>query len=125
MARGSRDLSWIHLALLFTVSLMPFSTARMAEFVELRLALLLYWFNVLLSGAVLYASWSYATHAGLLTERGALMQVGVKRRIIIAQMLYAFGAALCVLSTYASIGFIVLVQLNYAIAPRIGLLSRL
>ena len=48
-----------------------------------------------------------------------------ERRILIAQSLYAFGALLCVINTYVSIGFIVLVQLNYAIAPRIGLLDRL
>ncbi len=48
----------------------------------------------------------------------------IKRRIIIAQMLYAFGAALSVFSTYWSIGFIVLVQLNYAIAPRLPRRSR-
>lgn len=36
-----------------------------------------------------------------------------------AQTLYAFGAFLCVFNTYWSIGFIVLVQLNFAIAPKI------
>jgi hypothetical protein len=39
---------------------------------------------------------------------------------VIAQALYATGAALCFIDTYWSIAFIVLVQLNYAIAPRIG-----
>jgi len=39
--------------------------------------------------------------------------------------LYAFGALLCVIDARLSIGFIVLVQLNYAIAPRLPLLSRL
>jgi hypothetical protein len=43
----------------------------------------------------------------------------VQRRIVIAQALYAFGALLCLVNTYVSIGFIVLVQLNYAIAPRL------
>ena len=43
----------------------------------------------------------------------------IKGRILIAQSLYAFGALLCVFSTYWSIGFIVLVQLYYAIAPRL------
>jgi hypothetical protein len=42
----------------------------------------------------------------------------IKRRIVIGQGLYAFGALLCIVSTYVSIAFIVLVQLNYAIAPR-------
>jgi hypothetical protein len=49
----------------------------------------------------------------------------VRRRIVGAQSLYAFGAALCVFSTYASIAFIVLVQLNFAVAPRIRGLSRI
>lgn len=43
----------------------------------------------------------------------------IKRRIVVGQSLYAFGALLCVFSTYWSIAFIVLVQLNYAIAPRL------
>jgi len=33
----------------------------------------------------------------------------IKRRIVIGQGLYAFGALLCVVSTYLSIAFIVLV----------------
>jgi len=36
---------------------------------------------------------------------------------VIAQGLYAFGASLCWINTYVSIGFIVLVQLYYAFAP--------
>jgi uncharacterized membrane protein len=125
MGGSNRDLSWIHLGFLFAVSLMPFSTALMAEFIAYRLALLLYWANILLLGLVLFASWRYAFRAGLLRETSLDGRIGVARRIVIAQALYAFGAALCVFSTYASLGFIVLVQLNYAIAPRIGVLSRL
>jgi hypothetical protein len=45
-------------------------------------------------------------------------------RVIVAQSLYAFGAALCLFSTYLSIGFIVLIQLHYAIAPRTSRLLR-
>jgi TMEM175 potassium channel family protein len=41
----------------------------------------------------------------------------VEKRILIAQALYGIGALLCLINTYVSIGFIVLVQLNYAIAP--------
>jgi hypothetical protein len=47
------------------------------------------------------------------------------RRIRLAQLLYACGAALCAFNTYVSIGFIVLLQLNYALAPRIRFLYRL
>jgi uncharacterized membrane protein len=125
MGGSNRTLSWIHLGFLFAVSLMPFSTALMAEFIAYRLALLLYWANILLLGLVLFASWRYAFRAGLLRETSAGERAGIERRIVVGQALYAFGAALCVFSTYASLGFIVLVQLNYAIAPRIGVLSRI
>jgi hypothetical protein len=47
-------------------------------------------------------------------------------RIVIAQSLYAAGAALCFIDTYYAIAAIVLIQVNYAIAPRFfwGLFSR-
>jgi hypothetical protein len=73
-----------------------------------------------LLGASLYFSWQCAMAKGLVKEDIARdTPAAIKRRIIIGQSLYAFGAALCVFNTYVSIVFIVLVQLNYAIAPRL------
>jgi uncharacterized membrane protein len=118
--RGNRDLTWIHIAFLFVVSVLPFSTRLLAEFIAFRTALLLYWANIFALGAILYASWRYATRAGLLKDDVAVeIRRAIRRRIVIAQALYACGAALCFFSTYWSIGFIVLLQLNYAIAPRL------
>ena len=125
-ARSNRHLTWIHLAFLFTISLMPFSTALMAEFITLKTALLLYWLNILAFGALLLASWRYAKFAGLVeADVSAIIDLSVERRIFVAQALYAFGAALCVFSTYWSIGFIILVQMNYVVGPRIGVLGRI
>src|ERR1700746_1798839 len=56
---SDRNLSWIHVAFLCAVSLTPFSTALLAEFIHYRTALLVYWFNILLLGAALFWSWSY------------------------------------------------------------------
>jgi uncharacterized membrane protein len=126
LARSDRNLTWIQLAFLCAVTLMPFSTSLVAEFIGYRVALLAYWINVLLLGAILFASWRYALRAALVKEdMPAATAVGVERRIVIAQSLYAFGALLCVVSTTWSITFIILVQLNYAIAPRVGWLQRL
>ena len=59
--------------------------------------------------------------AGLGGEPGpAAAPAAICRRIVAGQSLYAFGALLCLFNTYWSIAFIVLVQLNYAIAPKIG-----
>jgi uncharacterized membrane protein len=124
--RGDRHLTWIHLGFLFAVTLMPFSTSLMAEFVTLRTALLLYWLNILALGVILYGSWRYARSAGLVQDGiSETIDRAVALRIFVAQMLYAVGAALCVINTYCSIGFIILVQLVYVIGPRRGILSRL
>jgi uncharacterized membrane protein len=104
---------------------MPFSTSLLAEFIEFRLALLLYWANILLLGTILYVSWRYAARSGLVQADSDELRCAIERRILIAQSLYAFGALLCIFNTYWSIGFIVLVQLNYAIAPRFRPLSQI
>ena len=91
----------------------------LAEFMAYRQALLVYWSNILLLGAVLYGSWGYALRAGLVKgDMPADVPAAVCRRIVMAQALYAAGALLCVINTYLSIAFILLVQLNFAAAPR-------
>jgi uncharacterized membrane protein len=124
-SRSDRDLTWIHLAFLLGVVLMPFSTVLLADYITYRLAVAVYWLNIVLLGALLYAGMRYAKRAGLIKEDvTAEMTAASERRIITYQALYAFGALLSVFSTYLSIGFIVLVQLNAAIAPRVWLLDR-
>ena len=119
LARSDRHLSWIHLGFLFAVTISPFSTMLLAEFMAYRAALLVYWINILLLGAILYGSWGYALQAGLVkAELPAEVPAAICRRIVIAQALYAAGALLCVINTRWSIAFILLVQLNYAVAPR-------
>jgi len=104
----------------------PFSTGLLAEFITFRIALIVYWANILLLGVALFGSWRYATRTGLVKE-DTTQEIGraVERRIVVAQALYALGALLCIVNTYWSIAVIVLVQLNYVFAPRFRLLYRL
>jgi uncharacterized membrane protein len=119
LEQSDRHLTWINLSFLFAVTLLPFSTRLLASFIAHRTALLVYWGNIFLLGALVYACWGYAKRARLIREDiSKEIPDVICRRIVVAQTLYALGAALCVFSTYLSIGFIVLVQLNYAIAPR-------
>jgi uncharacterized membrane protein len=120
-SRSDQRLTWIHMAFLFAVSFMPFSTRLLAEYILFRTALLAYWANILLLGSVLYASWRYARRAGLLKDDITHeISCAMERRITGAQALYAMAALLCYFSTYLSIALIVLMQLYYAIAPRFG-----
>ena len=98
---------------------MPFSTRLLAEFPAYRIGLLSYWVNLLLLGITLYFSWVCAEQTGVVKdEMPKGVPAAIKRRIVIGQGLYALGALLCIFSTYLSIAFIILVQLNYAIGPR-------
>ncbi len=129
-ARSNRNLAWIHLGFLMAVTLMPFSTGLLSAFIAYRVALAIYWLNIFLLGAMLFVSWRYASRKQLVKEEiTEEMSAAVERRILVAQGLYVFGAALCLLpipnSTYISIAVIVLIQLNYVIAPRVRWLYRL
>ena len=122
--RSDRHLSWMHLAFLFAVTLMPFSTRLLAGYITYRSVLIAYWANILFLGVMLFAAWRYAVKAGLLREGiTAEKKCAMERRIVVAQILYAIGAALSFFNNYISIGFIVLVQLNFALAPRLPFLS--
>jgi len=125
-ASADRDLTWLQLAFLATIALMPFSTSLLAEFITYRLALLAYWLNIFAIGLLLYLNWEYAKRNNLVTSEAtpAISKV-IRRRIFIGQSLYAFGALLCFINPLWSIAFIVLVQLNFAIAPKIPILSRI
>jgi uncharacterized membrane protein len=118
-ARSNRDFAWLHMAFLVAVTLLPFSTALLAEFFTYRAALLVYWANIAALGWLLFLSWKYAQRAGLVKPDVPIeVQNAIDRRIIIGQSLYALGAALCVINTTWSVFFIVGVQLQYAIAPK-------
>jgi uncharacterized membrane protein len=115
---SDRHLSWLNLAFLFMVTMMPFSTKLLSEYMEYRGALVIYWLNILTLGVMLYTGMRYARKKGLvkpeLTDEAVC---AIESRILVGQALYAFGTALCIFNTYVSVGFIVLVQLNYAFAP--------
>ncbi len=95
---ADRDLMWLHLAFLFAVTLMPFSTALVAEFMALRLALLVYWANIAMLGGAIYLILRTSVTHDLLREGTAVEMIRtIERRIIIAQALYAAGAACAVI----------------------------
>jgi uncharacterized membrane protein len=118
LARGDRNLTWIQIAFLATVAVTPFSTALEENFIHLRLALAVFWLNLMLLGLTLYASWRYAAANGLLrADVSYEAQYAIEHRIVIGQALYGAGFALCVFSPLWSITAIVLVQLFFALAP--------
>ena len=124
-SRSDRNLTWIHLGFLLIVSVTPFSTGLLAEYTTSRIALLVYWLNIFMLGVMLFWSVRYAKRTGLMKpEAPTDKRTPSEGRIFTAQTLYVMGLLLCIVSTYWSIAFLILVQLNFVFAPRIPLLER-
>ena len=116
---SDRGYAWIHIAFLMAVTLVPFSTSLLAEFITYRTALFVYWFNIAFLGASLLGGWFRARAMGLVKpDAPPGTNSAMVRRIVVAQVLYAIAAALCVFSNYWAIGMIVAIQLQYAIGLR-------
>lgn len=126
LERSNRDYTWLNLALLLAVTLLPFSTELLARYYTSRVALIEYWLNILVLGGLILVAAEYAARAHLFNQDNqvAIMHA-IRRRVYIAQGLYLFATLLCVIDTRLSIGLIVLIQLNFAIAPRIAFLRRI
>jgi uncharacterized membrane protein len=126
LERSNRDLAWLHFVFLAVVTVLPFSSRLLGDFLTYRIAFIVYWLNIVLPGASLYAMWAYAEWAKLIRDeaRGDISRA-VKRRIVVAQSLYAIGALAGRINVTLGITLIMLIQLNYAIGPRLPILSRL
>lgn len=119
MERYDRDLNWNSLFFLLAISLFPFTTAFLGEHIDFKFAIGLYWLNILASGLLLLIHWNYACRNHFVSVEGKELETigkAIRKRIIIAQLLYFAGALLCFINSYVSIAFIIAVQLNYAFA---------
>src|SRR5947209_11069043 len=124
--RANRNFTWIHLGFLLAVTLVPFSTQLLAKFHWSRIALVIYWLNIVVMGTLLLVGSEYAERAGLFPkDAGPTIRSLVRRRVYAAQALYFIAVLLCVFDTHWSIAVIVAIQLNFALAPPIPLLRRL
>ena len=84
---------------LLGVSLTPFSTMFLAEFVTYRLALVVYWRNLLLLGVTLYFSWVCAPETGVVkADLSPHVTSAIKRRIVIGASPYMHSGDCCACS---------------------------
>ncbi|MEC5146572.1 TMEM175 family protein [Chitinophaga sp. 212800010-3] len=116
--KSERRLTWVSIFFLAFVSLVPFTTAFLSEHINSWVAIVLYWLNILVLGTLLYIHWVCAYGSGFVTvtgEEGAHLNKAILRRIVTAQLLYASGAVAGVIYPLAGVGFIFLIQLNYAL----------
>ncbi len=120
ITESDRHLNWLSIFLLMVIVLIPFSTALLGEYITFKLAIGVYWLNLLIFGIITYAHWHYACKMGFITQNipdFKEIDKSIRNRVITAQIFYAVAALLCFISTYLSIAMIIVVQLNYTLAP--------
>jgi uncharacterized membrane protein len=117
LERSDRNLYWLNLFFLMFVALLPFTTSILGSHIENKVAVILYWLNILALGLALLLHWNYAYRKKLLAldeNNAALVHKAIRQRIIYAQAFYGLGAALCFVHPFLSLVVIFAIQLNYA-----------
>jgi uncharacterized membrane protein len=126
LSSSNRNLTWLHLTFLAIITVLPFTTRLLADFFTYRVAFVIYWLNIFLLGVAVYVAWAYSEHTKLIRDDAPKELLGAfRRRIIVAQSLYAVGALVGLFSVPFGLSLIILIQLNYAVAPSLPILSRL
>ncbi|MFF0341576.1 TMEM175 family protein [Kribbella sp. NPDC004875] len=115
--RSDRMLAWSVLTFLFFVSTLPFSASVLSSHVHLPLAVGVYWLNLLGLGLTLGWQVVHVVRAGLAERTESV--VLIRRRLVVAQTLYALAAAISLLSPPASIIALAAVQLFFIVSPRL------
>ena len=121
--KSDRKHTWINIFFLLFVSVIPFTTAFLSEYIAFKFSVALYWLNLFLLGQMLFFNWRYVEKHHLMDENiEQKRDIGkaIRRRGIIAQICYVAGALLCLINNYLSIGILMGIQAGFAL----GLFSR-
>jgi uncharacterized membrane protein len=121
--KSDRNFNWINLSFLVFVTIMPFTTAFLSEYITFKFAVFIYWLNLFLLGIMLARVLGYVDRHDFF-KKGIIEKNEIKkammRRGMLAQALYALGALLCLVDTYLSITVLVIIQLYFVL----GLFSK-
>ena len=120
LARTDRHFTWVQLAYLFVVTLVPFATRVVVEFPDSRLAIVLYWLPILLMGGLLLWGWEHAERAGLVAPNTPpTAGAAFRGRVRLAQGLYSLALALCLIRPRLSLWGFLLIQFGFVFRIRL------
>jgi uncharacterized membrane protein len=117
--KSDRHLNWISLFFLMFVTLLPFTTAFLSEYINFKFAIGLYWLNIVALGMMLFIQWRYVyrhNYLGIADDEKKIVNKAIKQRLIVSHTLYTIGALFCFINTYLSVLIMILIQLNFALA---------
>jgi uncharacterized membrane protein len=117
--KSDRSFNWLNLSFLLFVTITPFTTAFLSEYITFKFAVAVYWFNLFLIGIMLGRMLKYANKHNYfktnIIEKNEIIKA-IMLRGLVAQSLYAFGALLCFINTYLSITVLTVIQLFFVLA---------
>jgi len=119
ISKSDRRLNWIDLFFLLFVSLIPFTTAFLSQYITFRFAIFVYWLNIIMLGLILLLHWSYANKKNFISlsdDENSIVTKTIKRRVMESSLLYTLGAFLSLINPYLSLLVLIAIQLNYALA---------
>jgi uncharacterized membrane protein len=116
--KSDRNFNWINLSFLLFVTITPFTTAFLSEYITFKFAVGIYWLNLFLLGVMLNMILSYADKHNYFKANVVKTEIkrAMIRRGIVAQSLYGFGALLSFVNTYLSIAVLIIIQLWFVLA---------
>ena len=116
--KSDRNFYWLNLTFLLFVTITPFTTAFLSEYITFKFAIAIYWLNLFLLGIMLNFILIYADKHNYFKAnvRKNEIKKAIVQRGIVAQSLYAFGALLCFVSPYLSIAVLIIIQLYFVLA---------
>ena len=119
ITKSDRRLNWINLFFLLFVSLIPFTTAFLSQYITFRFAIFVYWLNIIMLGLTLALHWNYANKNNFISlseNENVQVTKAIKRRVVESSLLYTLGALLSFINPYLSLLVLISIQLNYALA---------
>jgi uncharacterized membrane protein len=119
ITKSDRNLTWFNLFFLMLVTLLPYTTAFLSEYITFKFTMALYWFHLFCLGLILLLHWNYAYKHGYIVNDTENLSVNkaIQNRIILAVILYTLGALFYFINPILSISVIILIHLNFALAP--------
>lgn len=113
---SDRNLIIIAIFYLLFISLLPFSTSFLSEYLWSRVAIGFYILNILLIILMATIHWVYAYHAGMIQmqgEKNTVIHKAMMRRVRTAFIGYGVVAACCFFSSYLAISATILLQVIF------------
>jgi uncharacterized membrane protein len=116
--RSDRMLAWAVLGFLFFVTTLPFTASVLADHAHVPLAVVLYWLNLAALGVTLAWLVTHARAALVAPQHGPAIRL-VRRRLVLAQTLYAVAALVTFASPVAAIVALAAAQAFFIVSPRL------